>query len=210
MLFDTVAHYAAYILISVCFGIFVPYLIAFPILYNFEFKSGVKLLVVISFLVSILTFRNLVTAPEKLEEEMSVSATEEHPEIYTSPSSESNGLYAPPPTFEPLVIPTIDESAFSIPESDAHTITFVTAPSSVYPGTRPTVKIKGKPYTTYDISVIYSSGPSKASGLDPKQSNAEGYVTWSWKVGTNTYSGSYPIIVTGGGQEAKIYFEVLP
>ena len=117
---------------------------------------------------------------------------------------------SPPPTYETIAITTFDYSSFSIPDSDAYPITFMTTPGPVYPGTRPTVKIKGRPYTTYDISVIYSSGASKAAGLEPKQSNAEGYVTWSWKVGTNTYSGSYPIVVTGDGQEAKIYFEILP
>lgn len=59
-----------------------------------------------------------------------------------------------------------------------------------------TLRIKATPNTTYSISVYYSSGPSKAEGLDSKTSDGEGYVQWTWKVGSRTKAGSYNIAIT--------------
>jgi hypothetical protein len=47
------------------------------------------------------------------------------------------------------------------------------------------------------IAVLYKSGPSVAKGLYPKQP-ARGRITWSWKVGTNTTPGRWPIVVACG------------
>lgn len=47
------------------------------------------------------------------------------------------------------------------------------------------------------IAVIYKSGASVAKGLYPK-SPSGGRITWSWKVGTNTTPGRWPIIVSCG------------
>ena len=52
-------------------------------------------------------------------------------------------------------------------------------------GSDVTVRIKGEPNTTYDIDVIYSSGESKASGLEDKTSDSEGNVSWTFYVSIN-------------------------
>lgn len=41
-----------------------------------------------------------------------------------------------------------------------------------------------------------SSGKSTAAGLDDKTAAANGVVAWTWKVGTNTTPGSWPVTVT--------------
>jgi len=51
--------------------------------------------------------------------------------------------------------------------------------------------------------VRYKSGPSKAQGLGPKTADAGGDVSWSWKVGTNTTPGAWPVTITCGGESAR-------
>lgn len=75
-------------------------------------------------------------------------------------------------------------------------------------GTTAYIKIKGKPNTSYSIKVKYDSGNSKASGLIIKTSDNSGYVNWSWTIGTRTNSGTYPIIIQGGGDTITAYFTV--
>ena len=72
-----------------------------------------------------------------------------------------------------------------------------------------TVKIKGKANTEYTITVYYKSGSSSASGLDPKTSDANGYVSWFWKVGGRTAPGTYRIVVEGGGEKVFVNFTVV-
>ena len=71
-----------------------------------------------------------------------------------------------------------------------------------------TVKIKGKANTEYSITVYYKSGPSTAKGLEAKTSDADGYVSWSWKVGGRTTPGTYKIVVEGGGEKVTVEFTV--
>lgn len=85
-------------------------------------------------------------------------------------------------------------------------ITSVTSP--VGGGQNATLTAKGKPNTEYDIKVVYSSGASSANGLENKNSDANGNVSWTWKVGAKTKPGTYTITVTGGGETQKIQFTV--
>lgn len=68
--------------------------------------------------------------------------------------------------------------------------------SYVSPGDTAHISVTAKPNTEYSISVEYSSGYSEAEGLENKTTDSAGRVSWSWKVGTNTYSGEYPITIT--------------
>jgi hypothetical protein len=45
------------------------------------------------------------------------------------------------------------------------------------------------------ITVQYKSGPSKAAGLGPQTASAAGALVWSWKVGSNTTPGRWPVTV---------------
>ncbi len=81
--------------------------------------------------------------------------------------------------------------------------------STVSPGDYAYVSIHGKPNTDYSITVTYKSGPSTAEGLYTKTSDSNGNVSWEWKVGTKTSSGTYPIRISGGGQSISENFTVL-
>ncbi|WP_035424208.1 thermonuclease family protein [Bacillus sp. UNC438CL73TsuS30] len=70
-------------------------------------------------------------------------------------------------------------------------------------GQQASITIKTKPGVKGTIQVIYSSGPSKASGLTAKTANSGGYITWSWRVGTSTKPGSYPVIMKANGSTIK-------
>ncbi len=89
-------------------------------------------------------------------------------------------------------------------------ITSVTSP--VCPGESATLEAQTTPGADCDITVYYKSGPSTASGLYPKTADSDGYVSWTWKVGTNTTPGSWRIVVSASydSQTASdsIYFTV--
>ncbi len=81
--------------------------------------------------------------------------------------------------------------------------------SPVSRGQKATVEIIGKPSTEYTINVIYSSGPSQASGLEPATSDENGYVFWTWKVGASTALGAKEIQITDGVSTLTVYIEIV-
>ncbi len=87
-------------------------------------------------------------------------------------------------------------------------INLVGLTSPVSRGSDVTVSIKGLPNTTYDIDVIYSSGESKASGLEDKTSDSEGNVSWTFKVSSNVKPGTYEVKITDGSSNASYSLEV--
>lgn len=79
---------------------------------------------------------------------------------------------------------------------------------SVSKGQNATIKIKGNPNTNYSITVIYSTSPSKAKGLENKMSDENGYVSWTFKVGTNTKPGTYPVTISDGSIKQTFQLKV--
>ncbi|WP_332238925.1 DUF4236 domain-containing protein [Sporolactobacillus sp. KGMB 08714] len=71
---------------------------------------------------------------------------------------------------------------------------------NVSPGQIASVSAKGSPNAPASIQVIYSSGPSTAAGLVSKTTDGSGNVSWTWKVGTRTKPGDYPVNITIGGK----------
>lgn len=65
-----------------------------------------------------------------------------------------------------------------------------------------------RPRTPCTISVAYSDGPSRAAGLEPRLSDDDGILVWSWTVGASTTVGEWPIEVRCGGISAKTVFVV--
>lgn len=95
------------------------------------------------------------------------------------------------------------------PPTEASTpIEFINYTDHVDAGATATVKIKGAPNTEYSIEVYYDSTESKAEGLKPKTSDDNGFVSWEWKVGTNTSKGEHSITVSGGGTSKTVEFTV--
>lgn len=71
-----------------------------------------------------------------------------------------------------------------------------------------TLSIIGRANTEYNINVYYSSGISKADGLENKYSDSEGYVSWTWQIGGKTKFGEYRIDLIGGGAKTTLPFSV--
>lgn len=74
------------------------------------------------------------------------------------------------------------------------------------------VTIRGIPYETYALAVKYKSGWSIADGIGKKTADADGYVTWKWKVGGRTTPGIWKIRITDSYNTVvyeKSIFEVI-
>lgn len=67
---------------------------------------------------------------------------------------------------------------------------------SVAQGGDASVTVRTEASAACEIEVLYDSGPSQASGLDPKTASSAGKAIWSWRVGGKTKTGTYPITVT--------------
>jgi S1-C subfamily serine protease len=81
----------------------------------------------------------------------------------------------------------------AIPPDLTIRITSLTSPVS--PGAVARLEIQTTPGAQCNITVVYKSGPSRASGLVPKVADASGRVIWIWRVGTRTTPGTWPILV---------------
>ena len=88
-------------------------------------------------------------------------------------------------------------------------ISLVSLTSPVSRGNNATISIKGLPNTAYDIDVMYSSGASKASGLEDKTSDSEGNVSWTFKVSSNVKVGTYEVKITDGENSVSYSLEVI-
>ena len=73
-----------------------------------------------------------------------------------------------------------------------------------------TITVQGEPNTEYTISVRYYSGHvSEANGLGPAISDANGFVSWTWKVGGRTGFGPSTFTVSDGNTSVTYDFEVV-
>ncbi len=73
-------------------------------------------------------------------------------------------------------------------------ITSLTTP--IHRGATAMLVARTAAHATCSIDVEYASGPSSAQGLGDKTANGSGVVTWSWKVGSRTTFGAWPVTVT--------------
>lgn len=83
-------------------------------------------------------------------------------------------------------------------------VKLVSVTSPIDAGEFQTLTIKGKPDTEYAIKVYYRSSASKADGLENKKSDANGNVSWTWKVGTNTASVTAKVDIYESGKRSKV------
>ena len=97
-----------------------------------------------------------------------------------------------PSTIQPSVIE-------SNPSDNIRLISFSPVPCN--PGDEVTITVQGTPNTSYSIKVVYNSGASKSKDLNPKTSDSNGVVSWTWKVGTKTALGTYPVTISSGSQK---------
>jgi hypothetical protein len=101
------------------------------------------------------------------------------------------------PTPRPTPRPTAGSGTISV------RITSLTSPVS--PGAIAALLARTTRGASCSIVVEYKSGPSQAAGLGPKTANNSGSVSWTWKIGSRTTAGSWPVTVScsSGGKSAS-------
>ena len=101
-----------------------------------------------------------------------------------------------------VLLPLLASAAFA----QQLQIRIVSLTSPVSPGDDASITIQTAPNASCSITVIYKSGPSRARGLFPQSADSRGRVTWTWRVGTRTTPGRWPIIVTcsAGGRQGTL------
>jgi hypothetical protein len=82
-------------------------------------------------------------------------------------------------------------------------VKLVSLTSPVAPGKTATLVVQTTPKARCSASVKYSSGMSKATGLGFKNADAKGNVKWTWRVGTKTAAGMWPVTVNCALKSAK-------
>lgn len=114
-----------------------------------------------------------------------------------------------------IVNVNLSNQTMYVPESQKQNQTYnnsfslIDYSQSVFPGELAHIEIKGEPDKEYTISVTYPSGKSDAWGLGKQVSDKKGRLYWSWKVGTRTESGRYPISISDGQNKLVVYFTVV-
>lgn len=85
-------------------------------------------------------------------------------------------------------------------------VALVSLTSPVSPGGTATITVQTMPGARCLITVRYKSGPSRAAGLASKMADSKGRASWTWRVGTRTTPGEWPIFVTcsSGEEEATL------
>jgi hypothetical protein len=108
--------------------------------------------------------------------------------IADEPSPTPSSTPSPKPSATPRPTPTPALSP----------VTFRNAPLSARGGRPVTLRVHATPLTSCSIDIGYPGAPN----LDAATTDASGDVNWTWRVGIQTPSGSYPVTVTCGGPSA--------
>ncbi len=139
------------------------------------------------------------TEPETLPETEPETIPETVPE--TVPETEPETI----PETEPETIPETEPE--TLPETEPENVLkLVSVTSPVGRNENATLTIIGKPNTTYQINVYYSTAASTAKGLESTTSDENGNVSWTWKVGGRTKAGEHKIVISGGGEQIETSF----
>jgi beta-lactamase superfamily II metal-dependent hydrolase len=118
---------------------------------------------------------------------------------YTINNAKSVGAGTPTPAIVLTQSPTI---------SFTGGLDILSVTSPVDKGSLATLTAKTSPNASCTITVSYKSGPSHASELGPKSADARGTVSWTWRVGAGTTSGTWSINVTCNGVTKSTTFTV--
>jgi len=86
-------------------------------------------------------------------------------------------------------------TALAIPAAVSARVRLVSVTSPISHGSYATLTVSVTPTATCSPAVYYRSGRSRAAGLYPKRGAR---ISWTWKVGTRTTPGRWPIIVSCG------------
>jgi hypothetical protein len=94
-----------------------------------------------------------------------------------------------------VIVLALLTAALAVPASAAARVRLVSVTSPISHGSYATLTVSLSKRATCSITVYYKSGPSHAQGLYPKTGVR---ISWSWKVGTRTTPGRWPITVSCG------------
>lgn len=137
-----------------------------------------------------------------------------------APSPASTKLVAPTetslpteePTQEAVAEPTQEPTLAATEASGEQLLDIVSVTSPVLKGDNASLTVHTAAGVPCQITVYYKSGASKAKGLEAKNADDNGNVTWTWKVGSATTAGDWKIVVKViiDGQEVtkEVYFTV--
>jgi hypothetical protein len=93
------------------------------------------------------------------------------------------------------LIPAVLGAALALPAVASASVRLVSVTSPARAGANATMTVSLTRTATCSITVHYKSGPSEAQGLYPKRGKR---ISWTWKVGTRTTHGRWPITVSCG------------
>jgi hypothetical protein len=85
--------------------------------------------------------------------------------------------------------------AVARPATGSARVRLVRVTSPINAGAYATLTVSVSPSHRCSITVYYKSGSSTAAGLYPKRGSR---ISWTWKVGTRTTPGRWPIVVSCG------------
>lgn len=129
------------------------------------------------------------------------------PTVTLAPTPEPTVESTPEPTVELTPEPTAETTPDPVPEPDPPAepdptaepvlaLAFTKFTSPINRGANATAAVKTKAGARCSIIVEYKSGLSTAAGLGDKTASSKGAVSWTWKVGTRTTPGSWPVTVS--------------
>jgi hypothetical protein len=96
-----------------------------------------------------------------------------------------------------LLAMTVLALSLVVTSGAAARVRLVSVTSPIKHGAYATLTASVSPTRACSITVYYKSGPSTAKGLYRKRP-VRGRVSWTWKVGTRTTPGRWPITVSCG------------
>lgn len=103
------------------------------------------------------------------------------------------------------IVITTDGAAYQVKRGQPHSVSPPTeaalfldklsVSSPISPGAVASLSTRTLPAADCSITVYVKSGPSQAQGLEAKKAGADGSLSWSWRVGSSTAEGVFPIEV---------------
>jgi hypothetical protein len=115
-----------------------------------------------------------------------------HPAAPRAPPATPTAIITPTPTTS-IVLPLTKTQSLTDSPPPLHVVSLT---SPIERGYRATLTVQTTPGAYCTIAVYYKTVQSTAAGLEPKQADATGQVSWTWRVGNRTSPGTWSIRVT--------------
>ena len=71
------------------------------------------------------------------------------------------------------------------------------------------VSLVNQPYATWHLSIRYAAGYGTAAGLGEATADGTGFAEWTWRIGSNTTLGNWPVTITGSGESMRFYINII-